>query len=82
MEPRGVGDALGGLATGWALTDAGPESPPAVGGGRTGQHSSLPVALVPHTESFPGQPGGQVWGASGAWGPRVPGPRGGGSLTS
>ena len=43
--------------------------------GRTGQYPLLPVVLAPHSLPSLGQPGGQVWGASGIGSPRAPGPR-------
>ena len=64
-EPRGAGSALGGSASRWALAGAGPELSPAVGGGEDRSASPPPVVWVPHSQPFPGQPGGQAWGASG-----------------
>ena len=64
-ESRGVGSALGGLASGWALSGAGLELSPAVGGGRTGQHPPLPAVLILHSQPSPGHSGDQAWGALG-----------------
>ena len=76
-EPCSTGSALGGSASGRALGGASPKLSLVVGGGRTGQQPPLPVALAPHSLPSPGQPRGQVWGASGVWSPRAPGPKGG-----
>ena len=83
-ESHGIEGALGGLAIGRALSGAGLELSPALGGGggRTGQHPPLPAVLILHSQPSPGQSGGQAWGASGVWGSRALGPRRGRPVTS
>ena len=72
-KSRGVGSALGGLSSGWALSGAGLEVFPAVGGGQNGSASPPPGYADPTLEALPWSVTRSGLGRFGD--PGLPGPR-------